>query len=83
MKSFDKSKLIFSAILGLTVAGLLYYFCLPAINVHSYGFWLYLTAVLSAFSLPWWNFGIRDIIASINNAKYSKYCKMVYVGNDN
>ena len=78
MKSFDKSKLIFSAVSGFAAAGLLYYFCLPAINVHSYGFWLYLTAVLSAFSLPWWNFGIRDIIASINNAKYSKKTREKY-----
>jgi hypothetical protein len=78
MKSFDKSKLIFSAVSGFAVAGLLYYFCLPAINVHSYGFWLYLTAVLSAFSLPWWNFGIRDIIASVNNAKYSKKTREKY-----
>lgn len=78
MKSFDKSKLIFSAVSGFAVAGLLYYFCLPAINVHSYGFWLYLTAVLSAFSLPWWNFGIKDIIASINNAKYSKKTRERY-----
>ena len=78
MKSFDKSKLIFSAVSGFAAAGLLYYFCLPAINVHSYGFWLYLTAVLSAFSLPWWNFGIRDIIASVNNAKYSKKTREKY-----
>ena len=78
MKSFDKSKLIFSAVSGFAVAGLLYYFCLPAINVHSYSFWLYLTAVLSAFSLPWWNFGIRDIIASVNNAKYSKKTREKY-----
>lgn len=78
MKSFDKSKLIFSAVSGFAVAGLLYYFCLPAINVHSYGFWLYLTAVLSAFSLPWWKFGIREIIVSVNNAKYSKKTREKY-----
>ena len=78
MKGFDKSKLILSAILGFPVAALGYYFCLPALNVHSYGFWLYLTVVLAAFSVPWLNLSVRDIIANLNKSKISKNARKKY-----
>jgi len=72
MKSFDKSKLILSAILGIPTAAIGYYFFLPAMNLRSYGFWFYLALVIAAFAVPWLNISIRDIIANVNKAKISK-----------
>ena len=78
MKGFNKSKLILSAICGIPTAALSYYFLLPAFNVHSYGFWLYLALVITAFSIPWLNLSIKDIVASVNNAKYSPQTRKKY-----
>lgn len=78
MKGFNKSKLITSVICGIPTAALSYYFLLPAFNVHSYGFWLYLALVITAFSIPWLNLSIKDIVASINNAKYSPQTRKKY-----
>lgn len=72
MKSFDKSKLILSAILGIPTAAIGYYFFLPAMNLRSYSFWFYLALVIAAFAVPWLNISIRDIIANVNKAKISK-----------
>lgn len=72
MKSFDKSKLILSAILGIPTAAIGYYFFLPAMNLRSYGFWFYLALVIAAFAVPWLNISIRDIIANVNKSKISK-----------
>lgn len=78
MKSFSKSKLICSVILGVLTAGIGFYFFLPAINVHHVGFWLYLTAVIAAFAVPWLSMSIKDIISSVNNSKYSKRTREKY-----
>lgn len=40
-----------SVLITLVIAGILYYFCLPALNVQSAGFWMYLFAVLAVFWL--------------------------------
>ncbi|MBQ7343148.1 MAG: hypothetical protein IJW53_00100 [Clostridia bacterium] len=72
MKGFDKSKLILSAILGIPTAAIGYYFFLPALNLRSYGFWFYLTAVIAAFAVPWLNISIKDIVANVNKSKISK-----------
>ncbi len=47
-----KTKIIISLILGLVSAFVLFYVFLPPINLLSERFWLYLTAVIVAFSLP-------------------------------
>ena len=72
MKSFDKSKLILSAIIGIPVAAIGYYFFLPALNLRSHGFWFYLTAVIAAFSIPWLNISIKDAVANLKKSKLSK-----------
>ena len=78
MKKIDKTKPILSAIIGIPVALISYYFALPAINVHSYGFWLYLTLVIGAFAIPWIGVSFKDIIANINKAKLSKTARKEY-----
>lgn len=45
-------RIILSVILGVLVAGIGFYVALPAINIHDAGFWIYLTVVIAAFSLP-------------------------------
>lgn len=72
MKKFNKHRLIISAVIGLPVAAIGYYFCLPAINVRSYGFWIYLAVVITAFAIPWFNINFKGISQSIKNAKLSK-----------
>lgn len=72
MKKFDKHRLIISAVIGLPVAAIGYYFCLPAINVRSYGFWIYLAVVITAFAIPWFNINFKGISQSIKNAKLPK-----------
>ena len=72
MKKIDKHRLILSAVIGLPVAAIGYYFCLPAINVRSYGFWIYLAVVITAFAIPWFNINFKGISQSIKNAKLPK-----------
>ena len=72
MKKFNKHRLIISAVIGLPVAAIGYYFCLPAINVRSYGFWIYLAVVITAFAIPWFNINFKGISQSIKNAKLPK-----------
>ena len=45
-------KIILSVVWGVLVAGVGFYIALPAINIHSAGFWVYLTVVIAAFSVP-------------------------------
>lgn len=52
-----KVKIILSLILGIVSALVLFYIFLPPINLLSESFWLYLTAVIVAFALPFINFG--------------------------
>lgn len=47
-----KGKIIFSLILGTVMALLMFYIFLPAINIHSKGFWIYLFATLFFYLLP-------------------------------
>ena len=78
MKNFDKSKLILSAILGVPTAAIAYYFFLPALNLRSYGFWIYLSLVIASFAIPWLNISVKDIIANINKSKLSKKARKEY-----
>lgn len=55
MKSFNYKRLLCSLGIGLATAFILFYVFLPAINVHSVGFWIYLSVVILAFSLPYLN----------------------------
>ena len=78
MKRFDKSQLILSAILGIPTAAISYYFLLPALNLRSPGFWLYLTLVITAFAIPWLNISLKDIMANVNKSKLSKETREQY-----
>ena len=69
MKNIDKLKLILSAAIGISVAAISYYVFLPALNLRSYGFWVYLTAVIVAFSIPWIIDGVKSIISNVKEAK--------------
>lgn len=78
MKKFNKSLLIFSALIGIPTAAIGYYLFLPAINVHSYGFWGFLAVVIAAFATPWLHLGIKDLVANLNKAKLSKQTRKTY-----
>ena len=52
MKNKLATKIIFTVLLGLVVTGAAYYFMLPAINVHSTGFWTFLMIPVLCFALP-------------------------------
>ena len=52
MKNKLATKIIFTVLLGLVVTGAAYYFMLPAINVHSTGFWTFLMIPVLCFTLP-------------------------------
>lgn len=56
--NFNYKKLLLSVCVGATVSFLIYYFLLPAINVHSVGFWIYLSVVIFSFTFPYIGFGI-------------------------
>ena len=62
LKSFkekgNKAKILFSAIFGIIVSAVLFYIFLPPINPMAEEFWIYLTAVISSFALPFLNLGI-------------------------
>ena len=57
-----KGKIIFSLILGTVMALLMFYIFLPAINIHSRGFWIYLFAVLFFYLLPFLQPSISPIV---------------------
>lgn len=65
MKKFFSSKWTLSVLIGLSVSFLLYYFTLPALNVRSYGFWLYMLAVILAFSIPWLKDSFKVLLPAI------------------
>jgi len=73
MKNIDKLKLILSAAIGISVAAISYYVFLPALNLRSYGFWVYLTAVIVAFSIPWIIDGVKSIISNVKEAKIGHF----------
>ena len=50
---FNYKKLLLTIGVGLAAAFILFYVFLPAINIHSKGFWVYLSAVLAVFIAPY------------------------------
>ena len=53
-----KVKILFSAIFGTIVSAILFYIFLPPINPMAESFWIYLTAVIASFALPFLNFSV-------------------------
>ena len=72
MKNIDKKKLILSLLFGLPIALLGYYFCLPAMNPYSYGFWIYLTVVIGAFTFPWLIDSVKNLVTDIKKLSLPK-----------
>ena len=52
-------RILCSLALGISTAFILFYVFLPAINFQSRGFWFYLTAVIFAFSIPFYGIGVE------------------------
>ncbi len=52
-KEKNMKKHLITAAVGIIFAFLLYYIVLPPLNVHSVGFWIYLTVVIIPFILPY------------------------------
>ena len=62
-----KAKALFSVIFGFIVSGILFYVFLPPINIFAEGFWIYLSAVIFSFSLPFLGFGLTDKLKRKND----------------
>lgn len=45
-------KIILSVVIGSLLTGLSFYVFLPALNIHSYEFWVFLIFVVLFYSLP-------------------------------
>ena len=67
-----KTKIIFSAVLGIAVSLILFYIFLPPINPMAEGFWIYLTAVIAAFALPFLDLGTKSVQRRANNHVFNQ-----------
>ena len=67
-----KKKIIFSAVLGILVAAILFYIFLPAINPMDEGFWIYLAVVILAFALPFINLEPGHVTIKASGGKILK-----------
>ena len=56
-----KYKILLSLILGISVSFILFYIFLPPINPMAESFWIYLTAVIAAFALPFLGTGTKSV----------------------
>ncbi|MBP3401962.1 MAG: hypothetical protein J6K85_02775 [Clostridia bacterium] len=67
-----KTKIIISLVLGILSAAVLFYVFLPPINLMSKSFWVYLTAVIAAFSLPFLKLGDGYVSVTEVNGRIKK-----------
>ncbi len=67
-----RSRIISSLIIGVLTAAILFYIFLPPINIFAEGFWIYLFAVILAFSLPFFKFCDGHVSITNRNGKISK-----------
>ena len=67
-----KTKIIISLVLGILSAAVLFYVFLPPINLMSESFWVYLTAVIAAFSLPFLKLGDGYVSVTEVNGRIKK-----------
>ena len=68
-----KVKITVSLILGILSAFVLFYVFLPPINLLSESFWIYLAAVITAFSLPFINPSSYVSVTSVNGKIKKNY----------
>ncbi len=64
-------RIICSVILGIATAFILFYVFLPAINLQSPGFWIYLAAVMFAFSIPFYGINIEKRTHEAENGRFT------------
>ena len=67
-----RSRIISSLIIGVLTAAILFYIFLPPINIFAEGFWIYLFAVILAFSLPFFKFSDGHVSITNRNGKINK-----------
>lgn len=67
-----KIKLVISLIFGILTAGIGFYIFLPPINLMSEQFWIYLTAIIVACSLPFISFNAGHVSITNKNGKVLK-----------
>ena len=74
-KSVNWKKIIISALIGAVISFLIYYVFLPPINPHSVSFWIYLTAVIISFTVPYLGISLGDgpfVFVANGNGKYER-----------
>ena len=64
-------RIICSLVLGFSVAFILFYVFLPAIHPQSPGFWIYLAAVIFAFSIPLYGIKSENQTAEAQNPEFT------------
>lgn len=65
-------KIIVSLILGSGAGFILFYIFLPPLNLQSVGFWIYLTAVIACYMLPFLGIKINEYVEIKKRASGSK-----------
>ena len=65
-------KIIFSLILGFAAAFLLFYFFLPPLNFLAIEFWIYLTAVIAAGAIPFFDLTVETLVEVTRKANGRK-----------
>jgi len=73
-----KKSVLFMILFNLIFALGLYYIFLPALNIHSLGFWVYVFAILLVLSTSWL-FTYIDFSAGRLNDKATRFFSWVYV----
>lgn len=76
-KKFNYKKLLLTIGIGLAAAFILFYIFLPPLNIHSKGFWVYLTVVIAIFVCPYLDLKLEkkdiDENASLKKAMGPQY----------
>lgn len=79
---FNKKKLICSVAIGVLTAFILFYIFLPPINLRAPGFWIYLTVIIAAALIPYFDFASLFAQAkekfkekTNNGVEYKNKCK--------
>ena len=73
-------KKIISLIITLIVGFIVYYFTLPAINIHSFGFWFFIFFLIMLYTfLSFITLSINNIYLIFKKRKVNKMSKIIYI----
>ena len=73
-------KKIINLIITLTVGFIVYYFTLPAINIHSFGFWFFIFFLIMLYTfLSFITLSINNIDLIVKKRKVNKMSKIIYI----